>query len=275
MKIILFLNKDLEANIAYNLLKPELLKHQVKIYYSGGVGRNEAKPEALKKLEFYEKDFFYNKVKSICRQLEIPTTFEFLSEDLTTFKVEKCPKVNAPEFIEKVRQFKPDLFISIRFGKIFKEEIITIPKKGILNLHSAILPDYRGILGTLHNLKADQTAYGCTLHYITDSGIDTGGIIEVGKLPVLKNRSLLWHVVQLYPLGCKLILANLNKLQKVEKLPVKKQDKSKGQYFSVPKESDFEQLKNAGFEVFKMDDYLEVLEEFVGKGLDRFVKLDQ
>ena len=41
MNIILFLNKDFEANLAYNLLKEELLKHNVKIYYSESVGSSK------------------------------------------------------------------------------------------------------------------------------------------------------------------------------------------------------------------------------------------
>lgn len=52
-----------------------------------------------------------------------------------------------------MKDFNPDLFISIRFGKIFKDEIIQVPKFGLINLHSTILPDYRGIMGTLHAIK--------------------------------------------------------------------------------------------------------------------------
>jgi methionyl-tRNA formyltransferase len=50
MKIVLFLNKDLQANIAYNLLKSELLKHNVRIYYSDTVGNSNNKPSDLLKL---------------------------------------------------------------------------------------------------------------------------------------------------------------------------------------------------------------------------------
>ena len=262
MNIILFLNKDIEANIAYNFLKEELLKHHVKIYYSESVGSKKKKPKDLVEIEYYEKDFFYNEIQKAIKIGGIETNFEFFNDEFQTFPMAKCANVNNPVFIEEVAAFEPDLFISIRFAKIFKDEIIKVPKKGILNLHSAILPDYRGIMGTLHNLKDDKKKYGCTLHYISSSGIDTGEIIAIAKADIQKEKSLLWHVINLYPLGAKLILDSIQKLKSIDKLPFQKQDMTAGNYFSVPKEADFTKLKTLGFKTFDKKEYLELVKKF-------------
>jgi methionyl-tRNA formyltransferase len=125
------------------------------------------------------------------------------------------------------------------------------------------LPDYRGILGTLHNLKDGKPEYGCTLHYISSSGIDTGEIVGIIKRKVQKERSLLWHVVQLYPVGCKLILEAINKLRSIDRLSVEYQEANKGAYYSVPKETDFRDLESAGFLSFILEDYRELLLTYV------------
>ncbi len=267
MNILLFINKDFEANLAYNYLKEELRKHKVKIYYSEAVGKKKAKPKELLQIEFFEKEFIYNDLIATIKEHDISTDFEFLNEDFTSFELSKCTAVNTPEFIDEIKKIEPDLFISIRFGKIFKDEIIQLPKQGILNLHSAILPDYKGIMGTLHNLKDNKTEYGCTLHYIDSNTIDTGEIIAIAKRPIEKERSLLWHVVKLYPMGCDLILDSLQKLKTVHRLPSNKQNKSKGNYFSLPKLEDFQQLQHRGIEGFNTEDYKELLAEYISPEL--------
>lgn len=263
MKIILFLNKDLEANIAYNLLKPELLKHQVQIYYSEKVGGSNQKSQDVKTLEYFETEFFFNEISEYINVSKIKTNFELFNKDFKSVPFEKSGNVNGPIFIEKIKAFEPDLFISIRFGKIFRDEIIALPKYGLLNLHSAVLPDFRGIMGTLHALKAGNKKIGCTLHSIPDSGIDTGDIIDIAFLDVQPERSLLWHIVQLYPMGAKMICKALVNLQMNKTLDIKKQDLNTGNYFSVPTEGDFKILRDLGKDVFSEIDYIDILEEFV------------
>ena len=263
MNIVLFLNKDLESNLAYNLLKEELSKHCYKIYYSEGVGDPNKKPEDLNELEYYEKQFFYEKLEPWLKEKEPNHTFDFFNKKIKNVSFEKCTSIKNSIFLKSLKAFEPDLFISIRFGKIFKGDILNIPKKGILNLHSAILPDYKGILGTLHALKDSQKEIGCTLHYISDNTIDTGEIIDVAKLQTKPSKSLLWHVVNLYPLGCKMIVDSLRKLETKDRLFCEKQNTEEGNYFSVPTVSDFEELKKMGFETFSKKDYVEILKEWV------------
>lgn len=263
MKIVLFVNKDLESNLAYNLLKEELSKHTFKIYFSAGVGNPSKKPKDLIALEYFEKQFVYDLLEKKLGEQNHNNTFDFFNKKMKNVSFEKCDSIKDPDFLKSLRDFEPDLFISIRFGKIFKGEILSIPKKGILNLHSAILPDYKGILGTLHALKDDQKEIGCTLHYISDNKIDTGEIINIAKLKTQPSKSLFWHVINLYPLGCKMIVDSLRKLETQNRLFCKKQKTDEGKYFSVPTVSDFDKLKEVGFEAFSKQEYVEVLKEWI------------
>ena len=265
MNIVLFLNKDFEANLAYVLLKEKLLEHRVKIFYSESVGKKKTKPVALLEIEHFEKEFFYKDLQEIITQNNINPDFEFFGPTFSSFELLKCENVNAPDFIKEMKLYQADLFISIRFAQIFRNDIIAVPKRGVLNLHSAVLPDYKGIMGTLHNLKDQKHEYGCTLHYINNSDIDTGDIISIAKRPVETKKSLLWHIIKLYPMGVKLILDAIDQLSKFDKIPSNKQDMSKGAYFSVPTNEHFQKLKDCGIVPFSLEDYKELLAEYISE----------
>lgn len=84
-----------------------------------------------------------------------------------------------------VKNIKPDLIIVNGMSELLKKNILDIPKKGCINLHPTLLPNYRGgypIFWTFY----DQTIRpGVTVHFL-DEGEDTGDIIyqESFELPL-------------------------------------------------------------------------------------------
>ena len=269
MKIVLFVGKDFRSNLAYHLLKEQLQKHQVSVYCFKKSKKKKRRPwpKAFLEIDYYAKKFFYNELPEIMAQNNIGSNFEFFNETFRSFKWSTCTNVNDPSFIEEIKQLEPDLFLSIRFSGIFKDEIIAVPKKGILNLHSAILPDYKGIMGTLHNFKDNKPDYGCTLHYIDRKTIDTGPIVATAKEAVVPGRSLFWHTVKVYQMGSALIADALQKLETADRLPALAQDPSQGNYFSFPTEADFAVLEERAVDIFKHSDFLELLMEHVSPEL--------
>ncbi|TWO22529.1 methionyl-tRNA formyltransferase [Campylobacter hyointestinalis] len=84
--------------------------------------------------------------------------------------------INSPEFLNKIKKFNCDIFVSMSFNQIFRSEIINLPKFKTINCHAGKLPKYRGrnILNWV--LINDEKEFGISVHYI-DEGIDTGDII--------------------------------------------------------------------------------------------------
>ena len=142
----LFLNKDLESNIALNCLLPTLRQHQFNIYLSEKVGK-ESSIAPLQHLAFLEREF---PNKNLFPQLEHTPTNGFLSFNQISKKLGVSITIvdTVEASLDDISAFQPDLFVSIRFGKIFKGKILSVPPLGIVNLHSAILPHYKGVLGT-------------------------------------------------------------------------------------------------------------------------------
>ncbi|AUC14163.1 formyl transferase [Tenacibaculum sp. SZ-18] len=92
-------------------------------------------------------------------------------------------KINDTDFIEKSSSYGCDLFVSMSFNQIFRKQIISVPKLGVINCHAGKLPFYRGRNILSWALINDEKDFGITVHYV-DEGIDTGDIIKQNIYPI-------------------------------------------------------------------------------------------
>jgi methionyl-tRNA formyltransferase len=157
----------------------------------------------------------------------------------------------------KIKRLDPDLIISIRYGHILKNEVIKIPKHGVINLHSGLLPDYRGVMATFWAMLNNEKEIGTTLHYIDDGTIDTGRIIGKTKRAIDYSKSYLWNVLQLYPNGVELILETIRAIDREERVSNISQDDD-GNYFSFPDYNDLEEFIRAGQQLFDSSEKFEI-----------------
>ena len=68
-----------------------------------------------------------------------------------------------------------DLVVTIGFGVLLPEAILSIPKFGFINLHFSLLPRWRGAAPVQRALEAGDTSTGVTVFKL-DAGMDTGPI---------------------------------------------------------------------------------------------------
>lgn len=68
-----------------------------------------------------------------------------------------------------------DVVITIGYGVILPEEILSLPRYGFLNLHFSLLPLYRGAAPVQRALQNGETTTGVTVFQL-DKGMDTGPI---------------------------------------------------------------------------------------------------
>lgn len=222
MKIIFLLNQDIHAAYALNLLSKHLKKHEIKIILSKKVGKNNSLPKELTALKK-------------CEQL--PTSS--FREQTKSYK-----NINSKTALRDFKKFAPDLVISIRFGQILKDEIISIPKHGVINLHSGILPAYRGVLASFFAILNGEKEIGSTLHYIENSKIDNGQIIKINKQKIDKNKSLIYNIFSLYKDGATAIADFLNKLENNEKIKtINPKTLGKDNYYSFPNETEVKKFQ--------------------------------
>jgi methionyl-tRNA formyltransferase len=262
MRIAFLVNRDVESNLALNLLLPELHSRTCGIFLSERVGGGKAAPPPmLGQLGFVEQDLFNTLVFPLIENSPGDGRHAGFGEFEKRYgiPVQALSSVRDPASLDKLRQVQADLFVSIRFGRILGAEALAIPSCGVLNLHSGLLPQYRGVLATLRALLNGDAEIGCTLHWIDSPTIDTGAVVATSKQAVARHHSLLWHILALYPLGANLILDAVHKLERGEPVPGQPQDPSSGAYYSFPSEEDLVRFTAAGWRLFDREDIRSLL----------------
>jgi methionyl-tRNA formyltransferase len=273
MRIIFLVNRDIESNLALNLLLPEIHQNTAGIFLSERVGAGKtASARMLGQLAFIEQDLFNDFVFPLARQPGQGDSafvgFEQLQQRYG-IPVRALATLNDPLTLQELRDLHADLFVSIRFGKILRDEVFSIPHRGVLNLHSGLLPQYRGVLATFRALLNGDAQIGCTLHWIDSPGIDVGSIVETARIPVAKERSLLWHILSLYRPGAALILNAIRRLERGEPVTGTPQSASEGAYYSFPTDEDLVRFTTLGWRLFDREDVSELLASYGSRSTDR------
>lgn len=106
---------------------------------------------------------------------------EYAEQNKIPLLIEK--DINSTLFRNKVEKYKADIFVSMSFNQIFKNEMIYLPPMGTINCHAGKLPFYRGRNILNWALINDEKEFGITVHYV-DEGIDTGDIILQKLYPI-------------------------------------------------------------------------------------------
>lgn len=91
-------------------------------------------------------------------------------------------KLKAPEFIEQLKSFNPELMIVVAF-RMLPEVVWSMPKHGTFNLHGSLLPQYRGAAPINRAIMNGETKTGVTT-FLLKQEIDTGNIIFREEIPI-------------------------------------------------------------------------------------------
>lgn len=144
-------------------------------------------------------------------------------------------------YLEENKTFltKFDLGISNTYGCLIKKEMIEALHGRIFNIHSAPLPEYRGMFAYNWAIYNGEEEWGVTAHYI-DEKFDTGNIIEIQRFSI--NAEII-TVKELEEESQKIgyeLTMRLVKLFEDGKRPMGYPQEGKGKYYS---REDFEKLK--------------------------------
>ncbi len=129
--------------------------------------------------------------------------------------------LNSPEFIEKLKQFIPDVIIN-QSELLLKEEILSVPSIGIINRHASLLPHFRGRLGSFWSHAANPPEYGVTIHFV-DKEIDSGPMIIQKKYSIDQRSSYCKVLDIFFHDAARLMLEALDKIQKKDFVPTPSQ----------------------------------------------------
>lgn len=136
-------------------------------------------------------------------------------------------KMNERE-LAPLEAIKPDLILVGGFSIILKAPIIRLPRIGCLNCHSALLPAHRGPNPFRACILANDSETGVTFHII-DEGIDTGAIVEQGRIAVRHADTAGSLVRRCSDLSAEMVIDVLDRIER-DGLHGEPQDESKAFY---------------------------------------------
>jgi methionyl-tRNA formyltransferase len=256
LNITILTNNDLASNIALNQLLPPLARaHCLRVFCSGQVGGGGAPHPELALLRFFEQTLFTRLLFPALGRARLPAArlgFDALSEALSV-PFAPLSLINSPQGLAQLAAGEPDLVLSIRFGSILREAAIAVPRLGVLNLHSGLLPDYRGVMATFRAMLDGARDIGTTLHFIRDAGIDTGDIVATTTRKLDYRASYLANVLSLYPQGCATVLDAVATLAAGQPLATQPQGAG-GCYHSFPDARELERFYARGHRLYDVDE---------------------
>jgi methionyl-tRNA formyltransferase len=88
------------------------------------------------------------------------------------------------DFISHLRELAPDLIVVAAYGQILPPAILEAPRYGCLNVHTSLLPKYRGAAPIQWAIADGQPETGVTIMKM-DAGLDTGPILSVRRTAIL------------------------------------------------------------------------------------------
>lgn len=158
-----------------------------------------------------------------------------------------CDNVNSSEFLQHCRQMEIELIAAVSPSQIFKEELINLPEHGCINIHTAKLPEYRGLYPTYWAMTSGEKTAGISIHYI-EKGIDTGKIILQDEVDIPVNTTL-DHMLTVTKLkGAELLVKAIAQIAEGKAQPFYAQ--GKGSYFSVPTKDSYIKFKQNGYRLW-------------------------
>lgn len=150
--------------------------------------------------------------------------------------------INSKSNISRIKFYNPDLIISVQGNQIFKKPLINLAPKGCINLHTSLLPRYRGLMPTFWVLKNNEEYTGVSVFFV-DEGIDSGPIIVQRKIKI-GNQTQRQLISNTKKLGMECIFKAIELIDKdqVELIP---NPDSEQTYYSFPTRKDVLEFKQA------------------------------
>lgn len=123
-----------------------------------------------------------------------------------------------------------DLMVVVAYGVIIPESVLNAPEYGCINIHTSLLPRWRGAAPIQRSIEAGDSKTGVSIMQM-DSGLDTGPVITQISCPIEQNETAESLHDKLTVLGSQGIRQTLDELVS-GKLNYTEQDNSQATYAS-------------------------------------------
>ena len=144
-----------------------------------------------------------DKPKNRGMKLQQPPVKEYaLSVELPVFQP---AKMRDGEALGLLKKLNPELIVVAAYGKILPIDILELPPLGCINVHSSLLPKYRGAAPINWAILNGEDETGVTIQRMAE-GVDTGDILAQRSTPIDLDENAAQLFDRLAVLGAELLL---------------------------------------------------------------------
>ncbi len=140
------------------------------------------------------------------RELKSPPV-KLLAQELG-IPIMQPEKLRAPEAMEQLRTWAPELIVVAAFGQILKKDVLDLPRYGCINVHASLLPRWRGAAPINAAILAGDEETGVTIMKM-DAGLDTGPMLSKRSIRLTRDDTAGSVFQALSQLGADLLLETL------------------------------------------------------------------
>jgi methionyl-tRNA formyltransferase len=111
-------------------------------------------------------------------------------------------------FISELRRLAPELIVVTAYGQILPQAILDLPRFGCLNVHTSLLPRYRGAAPIQWAILSGDSETGVTIMKM-DAGLDTGPMLAQETTPITATDTAQTLHDRLAELGAALLVRTI------------------------------------------------------------------
>lgn len=140
-------------------------------------------------------------------------------------------KLRDGSFTELLRSLKPDVLVVVAYGRILPEDALSVPTYGAVNVHSSLLPKYRGAAPVQWAVLNGDTVTGVSTMYLAPE-MDTGDVIFTERTEIGEFETSGELFDRLMVMGAELLHKTLRAIENGT-APRSKQDESQASYVTM------------------------------------------
>ena len=140
-------------------------------------------------------------------------------------------KLRDGSFTELLRSLKPDVLAVVAYGRILPEDALSVPTYGAINVHSSLLPKYRGAAPVQWAVLNGDTVTGVSTMYLAPE-MDTGDVIFTERTEIGEFETSGELFDRLMVMGAELLHKTLRAIENGT-APRAKQDESQASYVTM------------------------------------------
>jgi methionyl-tRNA formyltransferase len=143
-----------------------------------------------------------------------PSPVKVAAEELG-LPVHQPEKMRDPAVVDRLRSLAPDVLVVVAYGQIIPAAVLSVPAKGVVNVHASLLPRHRGAAPVTGAILAGDSETGVTIMRM-DEQLDHGPILATRETAIGSREDAAALTARLAEMGAELLVETLARLDEIE-----------------------------------------------------------